>query len=343
MKDPGAFAGEAKGTVGGAVSKAAGRTLFYYNPKTGKSMWDPPPSSGSSGDGGDASSNTLFAESAPGKGDYRPFNLRPGFGVRFNGHHCRHFTVPNSTDRTRVSIDFRVVPLSLWKEGAHGGYIGDYKSEVMKGPIILFEEKEGAKGAKGAKGAATIAASASGGAVGEVGDAAAGVGAAEDAAEGAAEETKAAAGNSAGGEVEADTIAGSMEKMSEVGGEAGGEVRGKVGSEAGKAGAAAEKGMTTRTLRLASLNCCLVGPGGCLRFPVPLTLAGFAVAFSLLLTVVLPQTPALAAVPVALRPFIDLLGVLRLVVAVVGAWALAGTPRSLLLVVLNVHFANILH
>ena len=30
--------------------------------------------------------------------------------IRFWGHSCSHYTVPNDTDHTRVSIDFRVIP-----------------------------------------------------------------------------------------------------------------------------------------------------------------------------------------------------------------------------------------
>lgn len=33
----------------------------------------------------------------------------PGSVVRFWGHSCAHYTVPNDTDHTRVSIDFRVI------------------------------------------------------------------------------------------------------------------------------------------------------------------------------------------------------------------------------------------
>lgn len=55
-------------------------------------------------------SNTLWAESAPDKGDFRPFELRVGEMMLFWGSQCLHYTVPNETDATRVSIDFRVIP-----------------------------------------------------------------------------------------------------------------------------------------------------------------------------------------------------------------------------------------
>eukprot|EP00966_Prymnesium_polylepis_P189677 4394875-Prymnesium_polylepis.1 len=58
-------------------------------------------------------SNTLWSESSPGAADFAPFELEPGQMMRFYGNRCRHYTEPNDTDGTRVSIDFRVVPLHL--------------------------------------------------------------------------------------------------------------------------------------------------------------------------------------------------------------------------------------
>ena len=75
-------------------------------------------------------SNTLHVESAPGKGDFRPMDLRAGEGLRFNGIACRHYTCANDTGRTRVSFDFRVIPRSLWRNDWEGR-IGDYRVESV--------------------------------------------------------------------------------------------------------------------------------------------------------------------------------------------------------------------
>ena len=56
--------------------------------------------------------NSLYAESAPGKRDFEPFELRYGECQRFWGSQCQHYTRANDTDATRVSIDFRIVPRS---------------------------------------------------------------------------------------------------------------------------------------------------------------------------------------------------------------------------------------
>ena len=50
----------------------------------------------------------LWAESEPGVGDWYPFYpLGPGGCWRFPGTNCRHFTKPNVSGKTRVSLDFR--------------------------------------------------------------------------------------------------------------------------------------------------------------------------------------------------------------------------------------------
>jgi hypothetical protein len=54
-------------------------------------------------------SNTLHTESRPGAQDFQPVELAYGEGLRFWGNKCRHYTVPNATTTTRVSLDFRVM------------------------------------------------------------------------------------------------------------------------------------------------------------------------------------------------------------------------------------------
>ena len=70
-------------------------------------------------------SNTLFVESAPGAGDFYPFELGPGEGVRFWGHSCEHYTLPNTTADTRVSFDFRFVAPGMYRER----YSNSHKSD----------------------------------------------------------------------------------------------------------------------------------------------------------------------------------------------------------------------
>ena len=74
-------------------------------------------------------SNTLQLESEPGAGDQKPVEMGCGELLRFNGSHCSHHTLPNATDSTRVSFDFRVIPRSFWNDD-YGRRIGDYTCEL---------------------------------------------------------------------------------------------------------------------------------------------------------------------------------------------------------------------
>lgn len=73
--------------------------------------------------------NALYVESAPDVGDAAPLALEYGDCFRFDGENCRHHTVANTTDTTRVSLDFRCIPLSLY-EDRFGGRIGAYPAGI---------------------------------------------------------------------------------------------------------------------------------------------------------------------------------------------------------------------
>src|SRR6185295_3228143 len=58
---------------------------------------------------------SIWIESAPGKKDYQPQDVQYGEFIIFEGGKLSHGNQPNTTSETRVSIDMRVIPLSLWK------------------------------------------------------------------------------------------------------------------------------------------------------------------------------------------------------------------------------------
>lgn len=80
-------------------------------------------------------SNSLWCESIPDKGDYRPFHLCYGQYKRFYGNQCRHGTFDNVTDGTRVSIDFRCVSDNTGKHDK------DFRKGKRRGPKALWENK----------------------------------------------------------------------------------------------------------------------------------------------------------------------------------------------------------
>ena len=59
--------------------------------------------------------NSLVLESIPGLENWHTVDAGYGTIKRFYGALCSHFTPENTTDHTRVSLDFRVVPGSCWE------------------------------------------------------------------------------------------------------------------------------------------------------------------------------------------------------------------------------------
>jgi len=75
----------------------------YHHPPAEVNWWFPfTPVSGS---------NSLFVESRPGAGDFKPVQLQYGQVLRFYGNLCQHYSVPNTTPTSRVSCDVRVLSL----------------------------------------------------------------------------------------------------------------------------------------------------------------------------------------------------------------------------------------
>ena len=63
--------------------------------------------------------NALYTESHPGREDWHGLTTKsPGLGFLFDGARCLHFRLENTTDVTRVSIDFRV---AIYRESADAG------------------------------------------------------------------------------------------------------------------------------------------------------------------------------------------------------------------------------
>jgi len=79
--------------------------------------------------------NSLWVESSPGKGDFAPLLLKYGQCYRGYLNKCRHHTVANDTDRTRASLDFRVVC------DRSGGHDPNFHKGVRRGAKARFESK----------------------------------------------------------------------------------------------------------------------------------------------------------------------------------------------------------
>jgi hypothetical protein len=77
--------------------------------------------------------NTVWVEQELGRGDYRPVELTPGQVLVFDSVHWRHGNKLNDTSSTRVSFDFRCIPMADYApsklstvDAKRGLWIGDY-------------------------------------------------------------------------------------------------------------------------------------------------------------------------------------------------------------------------
>ncbi len=67
-------------------------------------------------------SNSIWMESSEGLEDYRPYVLKYGEVLMFDGANLKHGNKLNNSETTRISVDFRVVPFSKY-EGSDRGSI----------------------------------------------------------------------------------------------------------------------------------------------------------------------------------------------------------------------------
>jgi len=64
--------------------------------------------------------DTLFVETGINTNEYLPVKSFPGRFFQFYGNKMFHFNKINQSDQTRVSIDFRVIPMSKYQESESG-------------------------------------------------------------------------------------------------------------------------------------------------------------------------------------------------------------------------------
>ena len=60
--------------------------------------------------------NTVWAESKEDEGDFQPFDSDYGECIEWDASNLRHGNMKNDTGETRVSFDFRVIPMSKYKD-----------------------------------------------------------------------------------------------------------------------------------------------------------------------------------------------------------------------------------
>lgn len=63
---------------------------------------------------------SCWLESEPGKRDFEPIKMVIGELISFNGNELTHGNKKNETEKTRVSMDFRILPISKYDESNSG-------------------------------------------------------------------------------------------------------------------------------------------------------------------------------------------------------------------------------
>lgn len=90
--------------------------------------------------------NSIWRESSPEEGDFKPFDLKVGEIIYWNGNTCIHGNKINKSLKTRISFDFRVLNRDKYNEYVANPYntqnstatmgtkfiIGEYYKEIFK-------------------------------------------------------------------------------------------------------------------------------------------------------------------------------------------------------------------
>lgn len=91
---------------------------------------------------------SVWVESEPGKKDFEPIEMVVGRLIQFNGNTLTHGNRMNETQSTRVSMDFRVLPISKYDEANNSESVtlktkfkeGEYYKRFVKTNLVSREE-----------------------------------------------------------------------------------------------------------------------------------------------------------------------------------------------------------
>lgn len=86
--------------------------------------------------------SAIWAESEPNKGDFKPLNLELGELLCWNFNKCKHGNKINETGVTRVSMDFRILPLSKYTSDNIGKISASNKCKYTIGNYYRYLSSE---------------------------------------------------------------------------------------------------------------------------------------------------------------------------------------------------------
>ena len=65
---------------------------------------------------GQEDTNSCYIETQPKSNNFFPLKIQKGEFISFYGNKCLHYNMLNKTGKTRISLDFRVIPGSIYKD-----------------------------------------------------------------------------------------------------------------------------------------------------------------------------------------------------------------------------------
>lgn len=74
--------------------------------------------------------NTIWVETEEDKGDYFPMECKYGEIIKWDGSNLTHGNKINTTGKTRISVDFRVIPYDRYEPSNHGSINMDSKFSI---------------------------------------------------------------------------------------------------------------------------------------------------------------------------------------------------------------------
>ena len=84
-----------------------------------------------------AAGGTIWVETEEDNGDFKPMNTKYGECVQWDGSNLTHGNKKNTTSETRISVDFRVIPISTYKPSTNNSIntkmrfkIGEYYEQI---------------------------------------------------------------------------------------------------------------------------------------------------------------------------------------------------------------------
>lgn len=73
----------------------------------------------------------IWAETKPGKKNFQPMEINYGEFYNFNGNKCTHGNKKNISNKVRISLDFRVLPKSKYKENYSKTSVANKKKFII--------------------------------------------------------------------------------------------------------------------------------------------------------------------------------------------------------------------